>query len=163
MSCIILRGSFLEVSYAAVVEINQTGELCVLRVADLALEFVDARNPNYSKDISLTHLSLKGFAKRSQIFLAVEALDARLSRETPAHRLYQALVFQISCELIRNSDYLAFALEGVQGIDVHDDGMARILGRRRDTGACWPMNAPENLLEIVGRGHGRRGILSSAD
>ena len=115
---------------------------------------MDARDARYTKDVRLTHLSLMG----SRTFRIFEPFEASLSREEPTHRSRHDIVFQVPCETICRSDYIMFGLCGLHGMDVLDDGMARILGRRRERRATWPMTAPENLLQIVGRGHGRRSV-----
>ena len=95
MSQIGLKGTFTETSYSAVVEIDRTAEICLLRVADLALEFVDAPDVRYTKDIRLTHLSLMGSQDRSQTFRRFERLEANLSREAPHASIRHDIVFQV--------------------------------------------------------------------
>ena len=49
MGAVALQGSFTEISYPALVEIDEADGGCILRVSGLTLAFNDARDPGSSR------------------------------------------------------------------------------------------------------------------
>jgi hypothetical protein len=145
-----MTGQYIELQFLGNVFVQRTDELCIYRFPSLAVKLLPSTDVRFRRTSHIQRFRMiavaPGLASEKRQ-LVEEKVPLSIELEQPdATGKAADIVFRVPKSIAEMAEYVAFNLGGRSTLHVHDDELAKTLGRTRDHQVAWPIAARSNIL-----------------